>query len=222
MPRVGLQFQGKRSYGIDSILVFLGREAKPPADMVLPNHSEVLRNPEVYVAYTLDQMDKVYEFLKSKEKVRIHRNSMRYSNLPALRRGDLVWYLSSRNVPHKPAKITKSRTGPWKVEERVAQVLYRIKPYDTNSLHPSITAHIGRLKKFTLDSTERFMPPGLRTDPDEELEEMELVPDPNMPAAAPPPPPAMSHPLSSGRGDLSSPRGAAHPCLEREGTGQPE
>ena len=158
-----------------------------PADMVLPNHREVLRSSGAYLAYTLDKMGKVYEFLKTREKVRIHRNSMRYSNVPALRRGYLVWYLCSRNVPEKPAKITKSWTGPWKVEERVAQVLYRIKPYDTNSLHPSITAHIGRLKKFTLDSTECFMPPGLRTDPDEELEEMELPQDPNMPAVTPPP-----------------------------------
>ncbi len=70
-------------------------------------------------------------------------------------------------MPTKPTKITKSWTGPWKIEDRVAQVLYRIKPYDSNSLHPAKTVHIGRLKRFTLDSTERFMPPGLWTDPDE-------------------------------------------------------
>ena len=34
------------------------------------------------------------------------------------------------------------------------------------------------------------MPPGLRTDPDEELEELELDQDPRMIAVAPPPPPS--------------------------------
>ena len=160
-----------------------------PADMVLPNQREVLRNPGDYVAYNLDQMEKIYEFLKRKEEIRIHRNSMRYSNLPTLKRGDLVWYLSSRSVPKKPLKITKSWTGPWKIEDRVAQVLYKIKPYDTGSAYPSITVHIGRLKKFTLDNTERFMPPGLRTDLDEELEEMNIGPDPAMNPPSPPLPP---------------------------------
>ena len=91
-------------------------------------------------------------------------------------------------MPKKPLKITKSWTGPWKVEDRVAQVLYKIKPYDTTSFHPSITVHIGRLKRFTLDNTERFMPPGLRIDPDEELEELDLEPDPAMHPPAPPRP----------------------------------
>ncbi|MCP3666378.1 MAG: hypothetical protein GY696_28405 [Gammaproteobacteria bacterium] len=54
--------------GLTPFLVFLGREAKMPADMVLPNHREVLRNPGAYVAHTLDQMGKVYEFLKPRRR----------------------------------------------------------------------------------------------------------------------------------------------------------
>ncbi|MCP3664724.1 MAG: hypothetical protein GY696_19900 [Gammaproteobacteria bacterium] len=57
MPRVGLQLLVNEATGLTQFLVFLGREAKLPADMVLPNHREVLRNPGDYVAYTLDQMD---------------------------------------------------------------------------------------------------------------------------------------------------------------------
>ena len=71
------------------------------------------------------------------------------------------------------------------IESRVAQVLYRIKPYNTNSVYPPITVHVGRLKKFTLDNTRRFMPPDLRTDPDEELEEFDLPPEPGMAAPSP-------------------------------------
>ncbi|MCP3665566.1 MAG: hypothetical protein GY696_24225 [Gammaproteobacteria bacterium] len=98
--------------------------------------------------------------LKGKEEIRIRRNSLRYSNQPALNKGDIVWYLSSKNVPNKPLKVTKSWTGPWVDDIRVAQVLYRIKPYDMSSLYPAITVHVGRLKKFTLDNTRFVEPPG--------------------------------------------------------------
>ncbi|MCP3666379.1 MAG: hypothetical protein GY696_28410 [Gammaproteobacteria bacterium] len=98
--------------------------------------------------------------------------------------------------------------------------MYRIKPYDTNSLHQSITAHIGRLKKSTLDSTERFMPPGLRTDPDEELEEMELPQDPNMPAVTPPPRPAyVATPQLRARRFIEPPGG--RPALPEEKRNRP-
>ncbi len=106
------------------------------------------------------------------------------------------------------------------VEERVAAVLYKIKPHDTSSLHPAITAHIGRLKRFTLDSTERFMPPGLRTDPDEELEEMVLPQDPKMPVATPPPQPAyVATPQLRARRFIEPPRGC--PALPGEKRNQP-
>ncbi len=222
LPCLELAYNSKvnEATGLTPFLVFLGREAKMPADLVLPNHREVARNPGAYVAYTLDQMNKIYEFLKTKEKVRIHWNSMRYSNLPALRRGDTVWYLSSRNVVGMPVKITKSWTGPWEVVERVAAVLYRIKPHDTSSIHPAITAHIGRLKKFTLDHTERFMPPGLRTDPDEELEEMTIPHDPKMKVASPPPQPAyVATPQLRARRFIKPPGG--RPALPGEKRNQP-
>ncbi len=73
-------------------------------------------------------------------------------------------------------------------------MLYKIKPYDTNSEYPSITVHMGRLKKFTLDNTRRFMPTGLRTDPDKELEEMTIEPDPTMGPPSPPPAPEYTTP----------------------------
>ena len=123
-------------------------------------------------------MSKIYTYLKGKEEIRACQNSVRYANQPALHKDDIVWYLSSKNVPGKPLKVTKSWTGPWVIDSRVAQVLYRIKSYDTNSPYPAITVHVGRLKKFTLDNTRRFMPPELQTDPDEELEELPVPADP--------------------------------------------
>ncbi|MCP3663593.1 MAG: hypothetical protein GY696_14065 [Gammaproteobacteria bacterium] len=65
------------------------------------------------------------------------------------------------------------------IDTRVAQVLYRIKPYDTSSMYPAITVHVGQLKKFTIDNTRQFMPPDLRS-------EFTLPPDPEIGEHPPP------------------------------------
>ncbi|MCP3668715.1 MAG: hypothetical protein GY696_40575 [Gammaproteobacteria bacterium] len=145
---------------------------------------------------------------------------MRYSNQPALNKGDIVWYLSSKNVPHKPLNVTKSWTGPWVIESRVAQVLYRIKPYDTSSLYPAITVHVGRLKKFKIDTTRPFMPPDLRTDPDEELEEFDLPPEPEMGEPSPRPEREYRVPCQlRERRFVESPGG--HPAMDGERMNRP-
>ena len=167
--------------GLTPFLVFMGQEAKLPADMILPNQHKDFKDQGAAVEHCLKNMGKIYTYLKGKVEIRIRRNSVRYANQLALNKDDIVWYLSSKNVPGKPLKVTKSWTGPWVINSRVSQVLYRIKPYDTSSPYPAITVHVGRLKKFTLDNTRRFMPPDLRTDPDAQPA------DPDIKAHLPPP-----------------------------------
>ena len=113
LPCLELDYNSKvnEATGLTPFLVFLGREAKLPADMILPNQQEEFEHQGDAVTHCLKNMDKIYDYLKGKEEIRIRRNSMRYSNQPALHKGDIVWYLSSKNVPHKPLKVTKSWTG---------------------------------------------------------------------------------------------------------------
>ncbi|MCP3662261.1 MAG: hypothetical protein GY696_07160 [Gammaproteobacteria bacterium] len=107
--------------GLAPFLVFMGREAKLPADMILPNQQEDFQNQGETVEHHLRNLDKIYDYLKGKEEIRIRRNSLRYSNQPALDKEDIVWYLSSKNVPNQPLKVTKSWTGPWVIDSRVYQ-----------------------------------------------------------------------------------------------------
>ncbi|MCP3663594.1 MAG: hypothetical protein GY696_14070 [Gammaproteobacteria bacterium] len=45
-------------------MVFLGREAKLPADMILPNQQEEFQHRGDAVAHCLKNMDKIYDYLK--------------------------------------------------------------------------------------------------------------------------------------------------------------
>ncbi|MCP3665609.1 MAG: hypothetical protein GY696_24445 [Gammaproteobacteria bacterium] len=100
----------------------MGREAKLPADIILPNQQEEFQHQGDAVEHCLKNMDKIYDYPQGKEEIRIRRNSMRYSNQPTLNKGDIGWYLSFKNVPHNPLKVTKSWTGRWVIDSRVAQV----------------------------------------------------------------------------------------------------
>ena len=100
------------------------------------------------------RLNKIYKFLKTQEGKKIQRN--------------MRWW-SARNVPGKPLKLTKSCTCLWLVEEKVAKVLYRIKPYDEGNPF-SYHRGAGRpTEKFKLAATARHLP-----DPDKEAEELPL------------------------------------------------
>ena len=94
LPALELTYNSKvnESTGLTPFLAFLGREAKLPADMVLPNWHEEYKEGIDAVTACIRRMSKIYEYLKESEDARIHRNSLRYANQPPLRVGDVLWY----------------------------------------------------------------------------------------------------------------------------------
>ena len=91
MSGAGIQLQGKRSHGLTPFLVFMGREAKLPADMILPNQHEEFNDQGEAVYHCLKNMSRIYTYLKGKEEIRASRNSLRYANQLALHEKDIVW-----------------------------------------------------------------------------------------------------------------------------------
>ncbi len=65
--------------GLTPFLVFLGREAKLPVDLVLPNNDDRFKNEGQAVQQLLSNTEAIYRYLKDKEDCRIRRNAMRYS-----------------------------------------------------------------------------------------------------------------------------------------------
>ena len=71
---------------------------------------------------------------------------------------DVVWYLAPRMVPGKTGKITKRWTGPWKIVQRATEVHYVIRPVSPTENIAEVTAHIGRLRRYTGDLTANHIP----------------------------------------------------------------
>ena len=75
-----------------------------------------------------------------------------YSRLARFRPGDLVWYFSVRppapvkNEQSKLAKNTNPWIGPWVVETKVSEGLYKIKPWDATSKPKPMTVNVSKLE----------------------------------------------------------------------------
>ena len=104
-----------------------------------------MRKPQPWDRCT--RLNKIYKFLKTQEGKIIQRN--------------MRWW-SARNVLGQPLKLTKSCTCLWLVEEKVAEVLYRIKPYDDGNPFPTIVVQVGRLRSSNWQPLQDICQTGTR------------------------------------------------------------
>ena len=157
-----------QSTGVTPSLAFLGREAKLPVDLVIRTPDAEFETQDHGVRHMLSRYNKVYNYYSKRQEGCIRRNAKRYAGTAHYEIGDEVWYLSSRRVPGKPAKLTDHWTGPWVVESKVADVLYRIRPKDPNSPHKTMTANVSRMKKMARKSDRDKIPNNIAFDREEE------------------------------------------------------
>ena len=83
--------------------------------------------------------------MRENQQATIRRNTKLYSNTKSFKVDDKVWYLCRRLVLGKPSKITDQWLGPYKIIERTAEVLYKIKLADYEGAQ--LTVHVSRLAK---------------------------------------------------------------------------
>ena len=101
---------------------------------------------------TLKRFNRIYAFMRTNNEAVIRRNAKIYSGKKHdYADGEKVWYLCPRKVKSKPAKLTDEWLGPYQIVERVAEVLYKIKPFEYQG--PSITVHAARLLPYRPGTT---------------------------------------------------------------------
>ena len=128
----------------------------------------------------------MYDAIQQKEEGAIRRSAAAYEGTAKYEVGDLVWYLAPRLVPGKAAKITKRWTGPWKVVRKATEVHYVIKPASPVARISEVTAHVGRLRKYTGDVTAHQIPADIQVDMDGDEDATELPVGAAAPAASDP------------------------------------
>ena len=88
-------------------------------------------------AYVRKNLSKSAE--KQKKHYDAHVKELKYAV------GDLVWRNQKKTLPGVKTKITRHWTGPWKISEKLCDVLFRIRHSDSS---PSVIIHGDNLKRY--------------------------------------------------------------------------
>ena len=138
--------------GVTPFFATFGREAKLPVDLVLPTPDKEERTVNGHVSEVLKRFNRIYAFMRANNEAVIRRNAKVYTGKKhEYEIDEKVWYLCPRKVESKPAKLTDEWLGPYKIVERVAEVLYVIKPSEYEGT--SITVHAARLLPYKPGTT---------------------------------------------------------------------
>ena len=168
------------STGVTPYYATFGREARLPVDLILPTPGEEPQTMNSHVEQTLKRFNRIYAYMRQNNEATIRRNAKIYTGKKHdYVEDEKVWYLCPRRVKAKPAKLTDEWLGPYKIIERVAEVLYRIKPAEYDG--PEITVHSARLLPYRPGTTVKSrVPANLETnDQGDELAEEIRPPRPD-------------------------------------------
>ena len=129
--------------GVTPFQAMMGREARLPVDLIIAPPDVHYDKPTDFITSVVARFQRIYEYMRQKQQGTIRRNAQLYSGKDAnFQVGAKVWYLCPRQVPGKPTKLTDSWLGPYTIEQKVSQVLYRIR---LGQNRPSIVVHATRL-----------------------------------------------------------------------------
>ena len=161
--------------GVTPNLAFLGREASLPLDL-MTRSPEDKKDVHQNVRNMLDRMEKMFHFIKRNGQAVIRRNTRLYTGRKnPYEEGDLVWFFTPRKISEKPAKITNSWLGPFRVTKKISEMLVEVTPAGYSG--KKFVAHVSRIRKYhgELDAAKaRRIPSGLVLDDqgDPEAEEV--------------------------------------------------
>ena len=150
LPAVCLAYNTKvnSTTGVTPALAFLGHELKIPCDLVIQRPNEVGSEVQQEVTTILQRYNQIFDYVQKHQNYTIRRNAASYSGARKFEEGDRVWYFVTRKVPGKPAKMTNSWVGPYRIVKQVADVLYVIEPVNKDHNSKEVTVNITKLRRY--------------------------------------------------------------------------
>ena len=152
LPAITLAYNSKlnESTGVTPALAFLGKEMKIPVDLIIQLPDQEPRNSNTYIRDLIGRYNKVYQYMTTKQEGIFRRNAKQYvGEKDMFQEGDMVWYLTPRQVAGKPKKITNNWTGPWTVTRKAADVLYDLRgTREDGTTVDREAVNISRLRKY--------------------------------------------------------------------------
>jgi hypothetical protein len=172
LPTACLAYNSKvhRATGLSPYFALFGREPRLPVDLLVRLPHEEDMHLTDFVKAVRRRFQVMSEYIREQEESQITRNAHGYEGNPEdWKPGTLVWYFLPRAIPGKPKKLTNQWLGPWVVVEKLAPVLVKVKP--ANSEGEERIVHSSRLRLYQgKDGRSKILPQPLYVDEDEDDE----------------------------------------------------
>ena len=152
LPYVLLAYRSAvhESTGFSPNMMMLGREVRLPVDLLYgrpPNTSNDHNLPE-YIAKQAERIEKVYEFARANLQIASESQKKQYDHRTTksgFAVNDKVWIYHSIRKKGVSTKLQDKWEGPFVIEERINDVLYRIKNMPSRRAD---VVHVDKLKPY--------------------------------------------------------------------------
>ena len=105
-----------------------GREAATPIDVIFPLPEEKL-SPHPYADQLRACLKSAFHCVREQLKLSVERARQGYTGKlegQPLNEGDLLWLFTPTVKPGDSKKLTPMYTGPWRVSEKISDVLFQV------------------------------------------------------------------------------------------------
>ena len=149
LPMATLAYNSKchSSTGQTPFLVWMGREARLPIDIIVPTPHQQYETVEQHTEDVLNRFHSMFSQVKAENEATFRRNSRLYSgNIHDYKVGDRVFYYTGRKLKNKPRKITFGWLGPYKLVRKVSDLIWVLAPCDKEG--DEVLVHVTRIRPF--------------------------------------------------------------------------
>ena len=133
--------------GQTPFLVWMGREARLPLDIIVPTPHQQYETVEQHTEDVLRRFQLMYSQVKEHNEAVFRRNARLHTgNLHDYKVDDRVFYYTGRRIRGKPLKITFGWLGPYKVTKKVSDVIFVLTPADREG--DEVNVHVTRMRPY--------------------------------------------------------------------------
>ena len=149
LPMATLAYNSKchSATGQTPFLVWMGREARLPIDIIVPTPHQRYETVEEHVQDVLRRFHLMFSKIKEKNEAIYRRNAKLYSGkIHDYKMGDRVFYYTGRRVKGKPTKLTFGWLGPYKLVRKISDVIWVLEPVLTEG--DEVSVHVTRIRPY--------------------------------------------------------------------------